>query len=155
MGSLPGIPTSDPETSVQTDLAPRIPPSRMRAATYFYHYRIDDLIERYQTQTDFFFFRNRGRARLRGFEAEVQGQLGLGLSLEAGFNRRAARPRRRHVSGRHHTRDVLGSGPEKFRCPRIVRPAPHRVVWLKTRVPVQPNVAPGYTLVDAGGNRYL
>ena len=38
----------------------------------------DDLIERYQTTTDFFFFRNRGRARVRGFEVEGQAELGAG-----------------------------------------------------------------------------
>jgi outer membrane receptor protein involved in Fe transport len=58
---------------------------RLRAATYFYHYRINDLIERYSTSTDFFFFRNRGRAELRGFEAEAQATLGWGLSLESAF----------------------------------------------------------------------
>jgi outer membrane receptor protein involved in Fe transport len=43
------------------------------------------LIERYETEPDFFLFRNRGRARLRGFEAEAQASLGWGISLESAF----------------------------------------------------------------------
>ena len=56
--------------------------ARTQLAVYYYQYRINDLIERYQTQTDFFFFRNRGRARLRGFEIEARSELGKGYSLE-------------------------------------------------------------------------
>jgi outer membrane receptor protein involved in Fe transport len=71
-----------PETSLQLDLAARYTIARMQLAAYFYQYRINGLIERYQTQTDFFFFRNRGRARLRGFELEARSHLGRGYSLE-------------------------------------------------------------------------
>ena len=49
---------------------------------FYFHYRIDDLIERYQTTTDFFFFRNRGRARLRGIEVEAQGRIFAGITLD-------------------------------------------------------------------------
>ena len=84
-GFITGNPDLEPETSAQFDVGLRYTSPRVRAATYFYHYRIDDLIERYQTTPDNFFFRNRGRARLRGFEAETQASLGGGLSLEAGF----------------------------------------------------------------------
>ena len=49
---------------------------------FVYQYRITDLIERYQTQTDFFFFRNRGRARLRGFEVEARSDARDGYSVE-------------------------------------------------------------------------
>ena len=84
-GFITGNPDLEPETSFQLDLGLRYTAPRVRAATYFYHYRIDDLIERYTTATDFFFFRNRGRARLRGFEAEAQATLGWGFSLEAAF----------------------------------------------------------------------
>ncbi len=84
-GFITGNPDLEPESSFQVDLGLRFTTSRLRAATYVYQYRIDDLIERFSTQTDFFFFRNRGRARLRGFEAEMQGTLGWGLSLESAF----------------------------------------------------------------------
>ena len=57
---------------------------RVQISTYFYHYQIDDLVERYTTQPDFFFFRNRGRARVRGFEVESKTELGRGFALEVG-----------------------------------------------------------------------
>lgn len=84
-GFITGNPDLEPETSLQTDLGLRYTGSQLRAATYFYNYRIDDLIERYTTATDVFFFRNRGRARVRGFEAEAQASMGWGLSLEGAF----------------------------------------------------------------------
>jgi hemoglobin/transferrin/lactoferrin receptor protein len=83
-GFITGNPDLEPETSLQFDLATRYTLPRTQLAVYFYHYRIDDLIERYQTQTDFFFFRNRGRARLRGFEVETRSDLGHGYSVEIG-----------------------------------------------------------------------
>jgi outer membrane receptor protein involved in Fe transport len=84
-GFITGNPELGPESSLQFDLGLRYTSTRLRAATYFYQYRFSDLIERYQTETDFFFFRNRGRARLRGFEAEAQASLGWGVSLESAF----------------------------------------------------------------------
>ena len=81
-GFITGNPELQPETSVQFDLATRYTVGRAQLAAYFYQYQIDDLIERYQTQTDFFFFRNRGRARLRGLEVEARAEVGNGYSLE-------------------------------------------------------------------------
>jgi iron complex outermembrane receptor protein len=81
-GFITGEPLLDSETSVQLDVAARYTARRWRAAAYAYHYRIDDLIERYQTQTDFFFFRNRGRARLRGVELEAQVEPRAGWRVE-------------------------------------------------------------------------
>ena len=49
---------------------------------FFYQYNIEGLIERYQTDPDFFFFRNRGEGRIRGFEVESQLDLGWGLTGE-------------------------------------------------------------------------
>ena len=73
-----------PETSLQYDLAARYAVGPTQLAAYLYNYRIDDLIERYQTQTDFFFFRNRGSARVRGFEAEARTALRGGVAVEVG-----------------------------------------------------------------------
>jgi len=81
-GFITGNPDLDPETSLQVDLGARYATSRVRLAAYFYHYRITDLVERYQTVEDFFFFRNRGRAQLRGVEFETQADLGQGYALE-------------------------------------------------------------------------
>jgi len=81
-GFITGEPGLQPETSAQFDLALHYTARRWRLAAYGYHYRFDDLIERYQTQTDFFFFRNRGRARIRGVELELQADPGAGFTLE-------------------------------------------------------------------------
>lgn len=81
-GFITGNPDLQPETSLQLDFAARYTLARRQIAAYVYQYRINDLIERYQTQTDFFFFRNRGRARLRGFEVEARTDLGRGYSIE-------------------------------------------------------------------------
>ncbi len=81
-GFITGNPGLDPETSLQFDLAARFTARRYRAGVFFYQYNIDNLIERYSTQTDFFFFRNRGEGRIRGFEIESQMDLGWGLTGE-------------------------------------------------------------------------
>jgi iron complex outermembrane receptor protein len=81
-GFITGEPGLASETSLQLDLAARYTARRWRAAAYAYDYRIVDLIERYQTETDFFFLRNRGRARLRGLELEAQAQPFAGWRLE-------------------------------------------------------------------------
>jgi hemoglobin/transferrin/lactoferrin receptor protein len=90
-GFITGNPDLEPETSLQLDLAARYSVSRTQLAAYFYQYRIDDLVERYQTETDFFFFRNRGRARLRGFEVEARSELGNGYALEMAAHRARGR----------------------------------------------------------------
>ncbi len=81
-GYITGNPDLTPESSLQFDLALRYAASRHRWALYAYQYRINDLVERYETSRDFFYFRNRGRVRLRGVEVEAQLELGAGLSLE-------------------------------------------------------------------------
>jgi len=81
-GYITGNPDLESETSLQLDLAIRRVGGRYRWAGYVYQYRIDHLVERYETEDDFFHFRNRGRARLRGVELEAQAELGRGLSLE-------------------------------------------------------------------------
>ncbi len=81
-GFITGHPDLQPEASLQFDLAARYTAGRYRLATYYYWYRISDLIERYQTEPDFFFLRNRGQARLQGVEIEVQTDLGAGATVE-------------------------------------------------------------------------
>ena len=82
-GFITGNPDLEPENTLQFDLGARYALGRVQVSAYAYHYRITDLVERYQTETDFFFFRNRGRARLRGFEVETRTDLGRGFALEA------------------------------------------------------------------------
>ena len=84
-GFITGNPDLEPETSLQYDIALRYTAPRFRVAGFYYTYRIDDLIERYQTQPDFFYFRNRGSARLEGVEVEAQAELGGGTSLEFAY----------------------------------------------------------------------
>ena len=81
-GFITGNPDLNPETSVQLDLGVRYVSSRFRLATFYYQYRINDLIERYQTTTDSFFFRNRGAAQVRGFEVEAQATLPGAVALD-------------------------------------------------------------------------
>ena len=85
-GFITGNPDLEPETSLQFDLATHYTVGRSQLGVYFYEYHIDDLIERYTTQPDFFFFRNRGEARLRGFEVEATTDLGSGYFLEIAAN---------------------------------------------------------------------
>ena len=81
-GFITGNPDLEPETSLQYDVALRYAAPRFRAAAFYYHYDIHELIERYQTQTDFFFFRNSGEAEIQGFEVEAQGDLGHQFTLD-------------------------------------------------------------------------
>lgn len=82
-GFVTGNPELDPETSLQSDLAVRYARGRTALGLFAYHYRIDDLVERYGAGSDFF-FRNRGAATIRGLEMELQAGFGQGWSLEAG-----------------------------------------------------------------------
>jgi iron complex outermembrane receptor protein len=81
-GFITGNPDLEPEESVQTDVAVRYTGSSFSVAAYAYRYEITNLIERFQTDPDFFFFRNRGRARLSGFEVEANVLLPGSLTLE-------------------------------------------------------------------------
>lgn len=84
-GFITGNPDLDPETSNQFDFALRYTAPDFRLAAFYYHYNIDDLIERYaapELGPDNFLFRNRGRARVRGFEVEGQATLPAGFSLD-------------------------------------------------------------------------
>lgn len=83
-GTITGNPLLLPETSLQLDVSLRRVAERSRFGIYVYDYRIDDLIERYETEPDVFAMRNRGRARIRGVELEAQRELPRGFRLEIG-----------------------------------------------------------------------
>jgi len=68
-GIITGNPELEPETSLQWDLALRFGRGPLHLAAFAYLYRIDDLIERFKDDGDYF-FRNRGRAEVRGIEVE-------------------------------------------------------------------------------------
>lgn len=84
-GFITGNPELEPETSTQFDSAVRYTAKDFRGAFYFYEYRFQDLIERYEDGEDLFFFRNRGRARIRGVELELQAELPRAVHLEVAF----------------------------------------------------------------------
>ncbi|MFN2447935.1 MAG: TonB-dependent receptor, partial [Vicinamibacterales bacterium] len=85
-GFITGNPDLEPETSLQVDLGTRYTFARTQVGLFFYRYQISDLIERFQTETDFFFFRNRGRARIQGFEVEARSDFGDGYSVQMTAN---------------------------------------------------------------------
>jgi hemoglobin/transferrin/lactoferrin receptor protein len=149
-GFITGNPDLDPETSLQFDLATRFTSRRIRLGVFFYQYNIENLIERYEAETDFFFFRNRGEGRIRGFEVESQLQLAWGLSgeLAAQISRGTlidddtflddAPPDNVSLQ----LRKAISRGFAQVRVARFARddrPGPTEVV------------APGYTLVDLSG----
>ena len=84
-GFITGNPDLEPETSTQFDSALRYTGRDWRGAVYFYEYRFQDLIERYEDGEDLFFFRNRGRARIRGVELEIATELPRDVNVELGF----------------------------------------------------------------------
>ncbi len=150
-GFITGNPDLDPETSLQTDLALRYTRSKVQIAVYAYQYRIDDLVERYQTEPDFFFFRNRGRAELRGLELESRADLGRGASVEV-FAQVAR--------GRALDDDAFLDDASPDTLSLVVRKEFGDAGWLQARVaryadddrPGPTEIAtPGYTLLDLGG----
>lgn len=85
-GFVTGNPALAPETSLQFDGSLRVARPGYRLAVFYYHYRIANLVERYETAPDTFLFRNRGEARLRGVELEAQAEWGRGLSVDVALD---------------------------------------------------------------------
>ena len=154
-GSITGNPDLDPESSLQFDAGARYTSRRVRAAAYAYHYRIADLIERFQTTPDDAFFRNRGRATLRGLEFEAQLDLPARVSVEAALQ--AARGRALDPlayldgitpeTGSVQVRKLMGA--RAF--------AQARAAWFDDddRPGPTERVVPGYTLFDVSGGLTL
>ena len=122
----------------------------MRAALYGYHYRIDDLIERYQPDLDNFLFRNRGRAEVRGVELETQIDLPGRITVEAAAQKargQALDPKSRldgiaPVTASLQVRHQITS--RGFLQARVARYGDDEKPGPTERV------VPGYTLVDLG-----
>jgi outer membrane receptor protein involved in Fe transport len=148
-GFITGNPELEPETSAQLDLALRYSAARWRVALHGYHYRFDGLVERYQTEPDFFHFRNRGRARIRGAEAELQAELPWRLGLEVTAHA---------LSGRALDDDAaLDAIPVPTMTVRLRRQADRGHAWIRGAFhgaldepgPTE-QARPGYGLLDAG-----
>ncbi len=82
-GFITGNPDLGPETSNQLDLSLRYRSSSWVLNAYGYLYRIEDLIERYKDDGDYF-FRNRGEGEIRGLEIEAARSLNASVSLHLG-----------------------------------------------------------------------
>jgi iron complex outermembrane receptor protein len=80
-GFITGNPDLDPETSLQYDASVRWAAGGRSVTMYGYLYRIEDLVERFRPERDFF-FRNRGEAEIRGLELEAQTPLTAGFNLQ-------------------------------------------------------------------------
>jgi len=150
-GFITGNPDLDPESSLQFDASVRYTSRQVRAAVYGYHYRIDDLVERYQTTPDDFFFRNRGRARLRGVEVETQVELPWRLTVEGAFQ--AARGRA--LDPRSYL-DGVTTETGSVQVRRLIGArafAQARAAWFAEddRPGPTERVVNGYTLVDVSG----
>lgn len=78
-GFVVGNPLLDPETTHQFDLALRAKHGALQVAVYGFIYRIDDLIERFRSGSDFN-FRNSGTADIRGAEMESNLEVGRGFT---------------------------------------------------------------------------
>jgi hemoglobin/transferrin/lactoferrin receptor protein len=154
-GFITGNPELEPETSTQYDGALRYVAPRWRVALYGFHYRIDDLVERYSTQTDFFFFRNRGRAEIRGVEAELQATLPWKIGVELTAHQ---------VSGHALDDDdaALDAIPVLTITTRLSRQFERGYAWVRTAHygeldepgPTE-QARPGFSLLDAGIGAHL
>jgi len=82
-GFITGNPDLEPETSRQIDIAVRWRRDRLAVAGYAYGYRIDNLIERYRVDGDFF-FRNRGAGEITGLEIEASWIVSQKLEFQLG-----------------------------------------------------------------------
>jgi outer membrane receptor protein involved in Fe transport len=154
-GFITGNPNLDPETSRQLDLALRCASGRFTVAGYGYLYRIDDLLERYKIESDYF-FRNRGKAEIKGAELEVLAALGRGLLAQAAVQWQ----RGEILDDGSDANDVPSDGviltlrrdPSVGRFWWLARAA----VWARDDRPgSSEQVVPGYATVDLGVGRRL
>jgi len=148
-GFITGNPDLEPETSRQVDLAVRWRRDRLSVAGYAYVYRIDDLIERYRTDTGYF-FRNRGSGEIAGVEVEAGWILDSGVELNLG----AWWLRGEVVDDGSPTDDVPAPG-----ISAIVRGTPADRWWWMVRGAAyleddrpgpSEQAVPGYAVLDAG-----
>jgi len=82
-GFITGNPDLEAETSRQIDLAIRWRRDRLAFAGYAYSYRIDNLIERYRVDGDYY-FRNRGAGEITGLEIEANWIINPKMELHVG-----------------------------------------------------------------------
>jgi outer membrane receptor protein involved in Fe transport len=148
-GFVTGNPDLDPERSVQLDGSVRWSGARSRVALFAYHYRIQDLVERYRTGADFF-FRNRGESEISG--VELEGSMLLPLDLQWQFGAALARGKERETGG---ALDDI-SGPSVFTSIRWAAERASAFITVSAfgrddrPGPVEVE-RPGYSEIDIGG----
>jgi len=148
-GFITGNPDLDPETSRQIDLAIRWRRESLAFAGYAYGYRIDNLIERYREDGDFF-FRNRGAGEIIGLEVEANWIVSRQLELQLGAHWIQGEV----VDDRSPTDDVPPPG-----VTAVIRGKPSEKLWWMVRGaaytahdrpgPTE-QARPGYAVLDAG-----
>lgn len=154
-GFITGNPDLTPETSLQLDLGGRYTFNQTQVGVFYYQYRIDDLIERYQTDVDFFFFRNRGRARIRGFEVEARSDLGKGYSVQVAGNISRGTLLDNDASLDDIAPDMISVVGRKDFARRIYAQARLALVAEDDRPGPSEVDAPGATLVDVGAGWFV
>ncbi len=70
-GVVFGNPWLRPERALQLDAALRFDGDQVHGGLFSYHYRIRDLVERFETWPEIFHFKNSGEAMLSGLELEL------------------------------------------------------------------------------------
>jgi iron complex outermembrane receptor protein len=149
-GVITGNPRLEPETSLQYDLSLRYDGSHgLRLAAYGFMYRIDDLIERYKDDGDYY-YRNRGEAEVTGIELEAGLAMSETLELQLGAQYLRGEVRNDATP----TDDVPAPG-----LFLVLRGEPSQHWWWMARVaamarddrpgPTEKEV-PGHTVLDAG-----
>ena len=148
-GFITGNPDLDPETSRQIDFAIRWRRDRLAVAGYAYGYRIDDLIERYRVDGDYF-FRNRGAGEITGLEIEASWIANRKVEFQLGAHWIEGEV----VDDRTATDDVPPPG-----FTAVVRGTPTERIWWMVRGAVyaeddrpgpSEQARPGYSVLDAG-----
>jgi outer membrane receptor protein involved in Fe transport len=150
-GVIEGNPDLAPETGWQVDVLARYATPRLTMTAAGYHYRITNLIERYQVGTSSFGFRNRGEARLRGVEVEMQATLARGFSLGAS----AQGSRGRDADGRTPLDDVAPRSVilvARHAIPAVSSSLRVGLVSRHTTAGPSEVPTPGYVLVDAAAS---
>jgi len=71
-GFIIGEPDLKPESSLNLDLGLKFIFKRYFAALYLFHYRIDDMVERYRSLEDIYTYGNIERGQIQGLELEME-----------------------------------------------------------------------------------
>jgi len=153
-GFITGNPELEPEHSLQFDGALRLERANATLSLYAFAYRIEDLIERYRSGSNYF-FRNRGAATITGVELEGTAKLSGAVSCHAGVQ--ALRGRVRDDGTPTDDIPPLGGflALRAYLSPRWSWHTRLAVTARDERPGPSERVTPGTTLLDAGVTCHL